>query len=144
MVHMTNPMKGKTWYPLILEVFVSFLFWVCQNSQKIVVLISNLYLVLLSSMPFVHFKCIGERVFRWVIEHAFHSKVLELGTTTLFDFDFINFFKYSVLLVTNLINFSTRYSRGFKWSFKKVCRRDSRGWEIRLWYNRGHEDSFEV
>jgi hypothetical protein len=39
---------------------------------------------------------------------------LELGTTTLFDFDFINFFKYSVLLVTNLINFSTRYSRGFK------------------------------
>ena len=29
MVYMTNPMKGKTWYPLILEVFVSFLFWIC-------------------------------------------------------------------------------------------------------------------
>jgi hypothetical protein len=46
--------------------------------------ILDLYLVLCLSMSFVHFKCIGKCVSRWIIEHAFHDKVLGLGTTILF------------------------------------------------------------
>lgn len=31
-----NPMRGKTWYPLTAEVFVSFLFRVCHSRESVI------------------------------------------------------------------------------------------------------------
>ena len=53
--------------------------------HKVVVSITNLHLHLvpLLSMHCIHSKYIGECVSRWVIMHAFHDKVLELGASKL-------------------------------------------------------------
>jgi hypothetical protein len=45
--------------------------------------IPTFYLVPYLSMPYVHFKCIGECVSRCIIEHTSHDKDWRLGTTTL-------------------------------------------------------------
>jgi hypothetical protein len=50
--------------------------------HKVVVSITNLHLVPRLSMHSIHFKWVGECVSRWVIEHASHDKVLELGAST--------------------------------------------------------------
>jgi hypothetical protein len=51
--------------------------------------IPNLHLLPLLFMHCVHFKCIGECVFRWVMTCASHDRVLGLGTTSDFYFNFL-------------------------------------------------------
>jgi hypothetical protein len=60
---------------------------VSTKTSKVVVSITNLHLVPLLSMYGIPSKCIGDCVSKWVIEHTFHDKVLELGASTLYLMD---------------------------------------------------------